>query len=272
MLAVHSRVPTVTRPTPSPHASGTQPNANNRTATRDVSLPSPGTDMGSENLERKTRVTLLPAHALVLAAHCTALPPLPKSSSSFSLHAQEKSTNTASTSGNSESGAVISIPVVPLSLPSPSTFPLLSAYLYTQRVEDLIYSLLGVPLAGTRRKTSSESQAPQTHSQSRIPFPSASSQTTSSPAHDVDSSDSSDTDAESSLTAKLTSQLAQTSSILAAHYSYDARALLRKVDVVLGLWRNAYALGVFETGLWSALDTAWAVLLTALGACAGVSK
>ncbi|KAF7986094.1 hypothetical protein HWV62_41511 [Athelia sp. TMB] len=68
----------------------------------------------------KTHVTLLPAHALVLAAHCTLLPPLPA----------------APTTGAQE------IPVVPLALPAPGAFPALQAYLYTARADRLCAALL----------------------------------------------------------------------------------------------------------------------------------
>ncbi|KZT25996.1 hypothetical protein NEOLEDRAFT_1155904 [Neolentinus lepideus HHB14362 ss-1] len=67
-------------------------------------------------------VTLIPTHHLVLAAHCANVPALP-----------------AAAPGRA------AIPVVPLTVPSASTFPLLHAYLYTKRLDTLLTSLLPVP-------------------------------------------------------------------------------------------------------------------------------
>lgn len=176
----------------------------------------------------KTRVTLLPAHSIVFAAHCAGLPPLPKNIAPRHIP-----------DGSSE--AIISLPVVPLCVPSTSTFPLLSAYLYTQRAEQLVFALLGVNPA------TSQSGPEQQEADGRLV-------------------------SEDEVIPRMTAQLANAASLLASRHAHEPRILLRKVDTVLGLWRNACVLGVFDTGLWSAIDTAWAVLLTALGVCAGVSN
>ncbi|KAF8577824.1 hypothetical protein K439DRAFT_1363803 [Ramaria rubella] len=73
-----------------------------------------------------SQVALHPAHALVLAAHCSHLPPLPHS----------KPTQPES------AGSILILPVVPLCLPNPSTFPILLHYLYTKRGDLLLASLL----------------------------------------------------------------------------------------------------------------------------------
>jgi len=73
-------------------------------------------------LGQKRHVSLFPVHDLVLRVHCANLPLLPLSRpSASSSHA--------------------TIPVVPLRLPSPETFPLLHAYLYTQQPTTLLASL-----------------------------------------------------------------------------------------------------------------------------------
>ncbi|KAJ7057171.1 hypothetical protein C8F01DRAFT_1028755 [Mycena amicta] len=59
-------------------------------------------------------VSLVPVHDIVFAAHCATFPVLPTATST---------TDTTS----------ISVPVVPIRLPSPETFSLLHAYLYTQQ-------------------------------------------------------------------------------------------------------------------------------------------
>ncbi|KAJ7248133.1 hypothetical protein B0H12DRAFT_1235051 [Mycena haematopus] len=77
---------------------------------------------GPLSFGQKRHVSLFPIHDLVLRVHCTNLPALPQSqpSTSFS-HA--------------------TIPVVPVRLPSPETFPLLHAYLYTRQPATLLASL-----------------------------------------------------------------------------------------------------------------------------------
>ncbi|KAJ7792244.1 hypothetical protein B0H14DRAFT_2394725 [Mycena olivaceomarginata] len=71
---------------------------------------------------QKRHVSLFPMHDLVLRAHCARLPTLPRS---------QPSTSSPSAT----------IPVVPFCLPSPESFPLLHAYLYTQQPAILRASL-----------------------------------------------------------------------------------------------------------------------------------
>ncbi|TFK52754.1 hypothetical protein OE88DRAFT_1656321 [Heliocybe sulcata] len=72
-------------------------------------------------------IALIPTHQIVLAAHCANIPSFPKPSPA------------------SDSGRV-TIPIVPLTVPSASTFPLLHAYLYTKRLDALLTNLLPIPL------------------------------------------------------------------------------------------------------------------------------
>ncbi|KZT28287.1 hypothetical protein NEOLEDRAFT_1058834 [Neolentinus lepideus HHB14362 ss-1] len=70
----------------------------------------------------KQKVTLYPVHDIIFAAHCAHLPKLrPRKA-----HA---------------------LPVVPVCLPSPQTFPVLSSYLYTKRTDALLAALLPAPPA-----------------------------------------------------------------------------------------------------------------------------
>ncbi|KAJ7905119.1 hypothetical protein B0H13DRAFT_1716785 [Mycena leptocephala] len=71
---------------------------------------------------QKRHVSLFPVHDLVMGAHCVNLPALP-------------------TSRPSTTSSRTTIPVVPLCVPSPQTFPLLHAYLYTQQPATLLASL-----------------------------------------------------------------------------------------------------------------------------------
>jgi len=87
---------------------------------------------------RKCKVTLFPAHELVLAAHCSHLPSFPIS--------HPDTTKSA-----------VQVPVVPLCLPSPETFSTLQLYLYTKRVDVLFATLLPAP--------------PSTLSETGVPLP-----------------------------------------------------------------------------------------------------
>ncbi|KAJ7242112.1 hypothetical protein C8J57DRAFT_1244343 [Mycena rebaudengoi] len=73
-------------------------------------------------INQKRRVSLFPIHDIVFGVHCANLPAL-----SFS-HSATVSTHKT-------------IPVVPLCIPSPETFPLLHSYLYTRQPETLLSAL-----------------------------------------------------------------------------------------------------------------------------------
>jgi len=51
--------------------------------------------------------------------------------------------------------------------------------------------------------------------------------------------------------------------------TYTPHALLQYAMRVNGLWRNVCALGIFDSGIWETIDTAWEVLLLALGMATG---
>ncbi|KAJ7059288.1 hypothetical protein C8F01DRAFT_1146653 [Mycena amicta] len=67
--------------------------------------------------------TLFPVHAVVLAAHCTKLPRMPRASSSSSAHS-------------------ITLAVLPLALPSPPAFAIIHTWLYTARLDTALATLL----------------------------------------------------------------------------------------------------------------------------------
>jgi hypothetical protein len=72
------------------------------------------------------QVTLYPTHNIVLSAHCANLPPIP---------APSQPTPTVAP-------ATLTVPVLPLCIPSPQTFPALQTYLYTKRIDALLAFLL----------------------------------------------------------------------------------------------------------------------------------
>lgn len=163
-------------------------------------------------------VPLYPAHALVLAAHCTLLPPLPRS----------RPSNRA---------ASLTLPVVPLTVPSAETFPLMHAYLHTKRPDTLLAALLPV-LASS--------------------FPSASSTKPSSSSGSV---------YVSQFTAERLSRLANNLAASAYQQAGPQGALptlMNYAKVVNALWRNVCALGVFDAEIWGVMDLAWEIILAAL--------
>lgn len=148
----------------------------------------------------RRRVTLFPTHNIVLAVYCANLPHLPPSEAPTP----------------SKPGCPITIPVVPLCLPSPETFPQLSSFLYTKQTSHLLASLLPCP----------------------------------APSIDPTAYTSNDP-----TLLQFTKKLAGT---------YTTQALLQHAMTVNGLWRNVCALGVDDIDLWSTMDLAWELLLTAM--------
>ncbi|HEV7736743.1 MAG TPA: hypothetical protein VGO47_05140 [Chlamydiales bacterium] len=159
-----------------------------------MSVPPP-THVFAVYAKASPRVFLHSAHAVVLAANCAHLPLLPASKT-------DSTTSTASTT----------LPVVPLRIPNPATFPTLLHYLYTKRANHLLAALLPLTL-GT----------PQS--------------------------------------------LQHLSQHLAATYTLPV--LLTHAARVHGLWSNVVALGVFDDGLWKAIDMSWQVLLGAVASSTG---
>jgi hypothetical protein len=147
-------------------------------------------------------VILYPIHNIIFASHCANLPQLP------SYIKQDIPDSPGST---------ITLPVIPLCLPSPDTFAQLSGYLYTRRSTALLTSLLPCP----------------------PPL---------------------DTPLDSKTIPEFSHKLAIT---------YTTHAMMKYAMRVNGLWRNVCALGLFDQGIWDAMDIAWEVLLTALAIANG---
>ncbi|KAG5651054.1 hypothetical protein H0H81_010050 [Sphagnurus paluster] len=172
----------------------------------------------------KRKVTLYPVHSLYLAAHCTRLPPFPAS------------TEPSPTIVPGASSATYTVPVRPLCLPSPATYPRLSTFLYAKRADVLLSSLL-----------------PITPPASLVPVP-----------HDDDTPEptAEQRKDERRVTLEYAHRLAQT---------YTPQALLQHALLVHGLWQNVCALGIFEDVLWEVIDVAWRVLLCAIALGTGES-
>ncbi|KDQ56851.1 hypothetical protein JAAARDRAFT_132305 [Jaapia argillacea MUCL 33604] len=164
----------------------------------------------------RRRVTLFPIHNIVMASHCANLPRL----------------STEKPKTPEKVGEEVTVPVVPLCIPSPQTFPQLSAYLYTKRSDHLLASLLPCPppqpFVFSSSSSSSPSDSPESHDAKLLAY---------------------------------AKKLAGT---------YTPNALLQHAMLINGLWRNVCALGVDEERLWCTLDLAWEVVLRAMALATGV--
>ena len=127
-------------------------------------------------------------------------------------------------------GSSITVPVVPLCIPAAELYAPLSMYLYTKRSDLLLRSLLPV--------------VPPT------------------PINVYVSPDETSEDA-----ARQRQNILSFARQLAA--TYTPHALLQYAMRVNALWRNVCALGIFDSGIWETIDTAWEVLLLALGMATG---
>ncbi|KDQ51685.1 hypothetical protein JAAARDRAFT_139870 [Jaapia argillacea MUCL 33604] len=152
--------------------------------------------------QSSSNITLIPTHHLVLAIHCSHMPSLP-----------------ASKPG---SGSVL---VVPMTVPSASTFPILHNYLYTKRLDTLLNSMVQLPPSF---------------------IPSGSSSSSSGLSHISPDA------------------IKRASHHLASSSMYSAEPLMRYVGIVNSMWKNVCALGVFERDLWQAMDIAWEIVLGAV--------
>ncbi|KAJ7130511.1 hypothetical protein C8R44DRAFT_775635 [Mycena epipterygia] len=107
--------------------------------THALAISPSGKDVGSPH-------AIFPVHAVVLAAHCAALPRLPRPA--HSSHA-----------------SLVALSVLPLTLPSPQAFAILHNFMYTHRLAPALASLLPLPpafLASLERPSTSHSRS---HSQ-----------------------------------------------------------------------------------------------------------
>ncbi|TDL27969.1 hypothetical protein BD410DRAFT_680773, partial [Rickenella mellea] len=148
------------------------------------------------------KVTLLPIHSIILATHCANLPPLP-------------TPIRGKTPREPPNQPPTTLPVVPINIPSSETFPPLCTYLYTQRADQLLATLL---------PTTPALSGPDPLSVQR--------------------------------------SLQNLASKLACENS--AAKLLECAMKVNGVWRNACALGIHDDKLWSTMNVAWDVILSAM--------
>ncbi|KAJ6573033.1 hypothetical protein DFH09DRAFT_1261028 [Mycena vulgaris] len=169
--------------------------------------------------ERDVAHTIFPVHAVVLAAHCAKLPRLPPSAPS----------------GRTASAT---LPVLPLTLPSPHAFAIIHTFMYTHRLAPALTALLPLPPAFLASASSrGRSGEELTHA---------------------------------TLLATLASPpaLHALASHLCASASSNLSTLMGHAGHVKELWQDMVALGMYDPELWDALDLAWEVVLGALNLAA----
>ncbi|KAJ7430166.1 hypothetical protein FB451DRAFT_966695, partial [Mycena latifolia] len=159
---------------------------------------------------------IFPVHAIILAAHCAKIPRLPP-------HPQPRASPSAA----------VTLPVLPLTLPSPQAFCILHAFMYTRHLDAALASLLPMPPAFLESLSSSGSDAP-------------------TPAVVI---------AAALNTPAVRYTLA---SHLCASSGGNLSSLLAHAGHVKELWKDMVALGMYEPALWDLLDLAWEVVQGAI--------
>lgn len=163
----------------------------------------------SSSKSSSSDVTMFPVHSLVLASNCASLPRLPPSS-----HQPHSPT--------------LTLPVLPLSLPSPAAFSILHSYMYSHRLDSVLKALFPVPsgfLASLSHQT-----------------------------------------VQSTLQSGTT--LHQLSSYLCSSASSNLHTLTSHAAHVKEIWQDMAALGLHDPELWDTIDLAWEVVLGALNLAA----
>ncbi|KAF9453372.1 hypothetical protein P691DRAFT_695070 [Macrolepiota fuliginosa MF-IS2] len=181
-----------------------------RSLSGDSSYPTHLLAVSSSKSASSDHVHIFPIHAITFAASCARLPVLPPSSPAPSAN------------GN------ITIPVLPLSLPSAEAFTVVHGYLYTHRL-DSVMTALGFPSSAfmqnlTHQTVRAAMQSPDT--------------------------------------------LHQLSVLLCQHTSGNLRTLMGLTARIKDFWQDLVGLGLYESELWDTLDLAWEILLGSLNLAA----
>ncbi|KAJ7025413.1 hypothetical protein C8F04DRAFT_934641, partial [Mycena alexandri] len=127
----------------------------------------------------------------------------------------------------------VTLPILPLSLPSPQAFAILHAFMYTHRIDAALGALLPFP------PTFLETLAPSSSTAAHLAAALASGST----RH-------------------------QLNAHLCAASSGNLSTLMTHAAHVRELWQDMVALGLYDPTLWDALDLAWEVVLGAMNLAA----
>lgn len=180
------------------------------------------------------RTLLLPVHGLLWAASSAHLGIL-------SSRAEKQPAHPSLPSTPRPQDGQVHLPVVELTLPSSSAFPLLQGWVYLRSPSLLLSALLPQPPASPATAATTITSSPPS-SLSHLLNPSCPERTPSAPATPPQTPE------------ELTRALASLPSLV----------LLRHVHLVHGLWQDTVALGVWDEELWRAMGVAWRILVAAL--------
>lgn len=164
--------------------------------------------VASSKASANEHALMFPIHNIVLASQCSSLPRLPPSSPA--------------------AHGTLTVPILPLALPSPAAFKIIHSYLYTHSLESVIKSLFPLPSGFV-------------HGLSH---------------HTVQSTLASGT------------SLHQLSSYLCSSSGSSLQALTTHAAHVKELWQDLVALGLHDPELWDTIDLAWEIVLGALNLAA----
>ncbi|KAI0767370.1 hypothetical protein C8Q74DRAFT_1457858 [Fomes fomentarius] len=134
--------------------------------------------------------------------------------------------------------AAVTLPIVPLTVPSPETYTLLHAYLHTMRPDTLLASLLPSLASSLPQMSAASASA---GSNQLVYVAQFSSNQLGRLAHAL---------------AGAAFQRGGTQGAMSG--------LMGHIKVINGLWQNVCALGVFDAELWGVMDVAWEVVLAAM--------
>ncbi|KAJ7716281.1 hypothetical protein B0H16DRAFT_1678426 [Mycena metata] len=177
-----------------------------------LSSPTHALAIGSKGAKDSAPQLVFPVHAVVLAAHCANIPRFPAPP-------------------RSRASASVTLPILPLSLPSPQAFSILHAFMYTHRIDAALGALLPLPRLPRDPRAPLEQRAPRRRARQRLHAP-------------------------------------QLGAHLCAASSGNLSTLMTYAAHVRELWQDMVALGLYDPTLWDALDLASEVVLGAMNLAA----
>jgi hypothetical protein len=155
----------------------------------------------------------------------------------------------------------LTVPIVPMCVPSPETAGLLTAFLYTRDERQLVRALVGMEVAAP----------PAYDPEAKVDY---------DVNYDTEEDDSDETDPTTLPTRTLPDAILHTSLLLSSPSASSTQAsqadaaqtmshLTHRAHTIASLWRNACAMGVCDTRFWKAGEVSWAVVVGAASVVGG---
>lgn len=147
---------------------------------------------------------MIPIHSLVLASQCARLPEL--------------------RTPNIPVSHTLTLPVIPMAVPSPAAFTVLRSFMYDHRLDNVLKALFPLPAEFLTNLSHSTVRAAMTSGQA----------------------------------------LHQLSLYLCDNSGHNLQTLTMHTSHVKDLWQDMVALGLFDVELWDTLDLAWEIVIGAM--------